>query len=88
MQRDRHARGADGEAVSDDTAWLITNTIAGRDVWWRAHNECGRTWTTDANDAVRFARKEDAERVIGALRGVDGFMPDATATEHMWCPPP
>ena len=67
-----------------ETGWLIENTIAGRAVWWQARNDCGRTWTTDASNAVRFARKEDAERVIGALHAFDDFLSDAIATDHMW----
>lgn len=70
--------------MATETGWLIENTIGGRGVWWRARNECGRTWTTDACDAIRFARKEDAERVIGALQKSDPFMSGAFATDHMW----
>jgi hypothetical protein len=74
--------------MSNETAWLIEIQIGGRAVWWRAIANCGRTWTTDANEAVRFARKGDAERVIRGLRGDDPVMAGAIATEHMWCAAP
>lgn len=72
--------------VASDTGWLIEIQIGARAVWWRAVEDCGRTWTTDACEAVRFARKEDAERVIKGLMRSDPVMPGAVATEHEWRP--
>lgn len=69
-----------------ESAWLIENTIGSCAVWWRATPSCGRTFTTDANEAVRFPRKQDAEKVIRALAHSDPFMRGAKATDHMWCP--
>lgn len=68
--------------MRSETGWLIEQVIGGRAVWWRARAECGRLWTVDANEAVRFSRKLDAERVIMAR--VDPFMSGAFATDHMW----
>lgn len=72
--------------IEPETSWLLEVQLGGRAVWWRARADCGRTWTTDANEAIRFARKLDAERCRDALRNVDAFMADAIATDHMWCP--
>lgn len=72
-----------------ETGWLIEQQYAGRGVWWRATSECGRDWTTDACEAVRFSRREDAERVLRGAGGHGGklgaFWKGAVATDHMWC---
>jgi hypothetical protein len=59
------------------TAWLIEHTSY--PTWWTGRR--GATlFSTDANEAVRFVRKEDAERVAGLI------IPQASTkvTEHMW----
>ncbi len=70
-----------------ETGWLIEFYIGGRAVWWSAVWVDGRAWTTDANNAVRFTRKEDAARVIQWI-ATDPCFWGAVATEHMWCPSP
>ncbi len=75
---------ARGDLLSE-TGWLIERQLGGRAIWWRATPTCGRTWTTDANEAVRFARKEDAQKVM--FTWSDPFFRGAIATEHMWCMP-
>lgn len=64
-----------------DTGWLIEQQFNGRAVWWRGDPSGHRDWTPDANEAVRFARKEDAERV---LRALGSFWLKAQALEHAW----
>ena len=47
-------------------AWLIElPRDTGRTTWWDGRDV--DTFTSDANDAVRFARREDAERVASWL---------------------
>ena len=58
----------------EEFGWLIENDWNERPEWWRPLK-----WTTDANEAVRFARKEDAERVIREM-----LFANAHATEHIW----
>lgn len=83
---------------AEPVAWLIErpSTKGGQPRWWRtlvkgrpatihvidATND--NEWTTDANEAVRFARKEDAETVIKALDLPPSLM---RATEHVWMSP-
>lgn len=73
-----------------ETGWLIERTNPTR--WWTgvstgigADLDDGHYhlngWTTDANCAVRFARREDAETV---LSGFQKWAPDARAVEHAW----
>lgn len=63
-----------------DTAWLIEISKPGVSgaVWWGGTGY--RHWVVDANLAVRFCRKADADRVISML-GLNG----AVALEHGWC---
>jgi hypothetical protein len=44
---------------SEEIGWLIAFPTGGQPVWWD-----GRSITTDANKAVRLARREDAETLI------------------------
>lgn len=66
--------------TTTEVGWLLERQVAGRAVWWRGVR-CGRDWTADASEAVRFARREDAER---ASLGIGPSWADAIATEHMW----
>jgi len=69
-----------------ETGWLIERQVGGRGVWWRGTRDCGRDWTTDSCEAVRFARREDASRVLGLLTTTpNSEWCTAIATEHMWC---
>lgn len=61
------------------TGWLLELQVCGRAVWWRATERCGRAWTTDAGEAVRFSRRRDAE-AVGLALGMRGW----SATEHEW----
>lgn len=86
-------KGTDGESVGSNdllggTAWLVEMlTGHGHGNYWCPRNESN--WTT-IDHAVRFSRKEDAERVILMLREHDrrsGRLIEYAATEHEWVPP-
>lgn len=64
--------------VKDETAWLI-ELRGSRPTWWSLHPEEEPGWVPDANKALRFSRKEDAEAYINDTGWTDAF-----ATEHMW----
>jgi hypothetical protein len=68
--------------LPDETAWLIES---GAGEWWDGRTSGSEaTFTRDANDAVRFARFEDAERVrCWVLAPISRLL---RATEHMWVP--
>jgi len=72
--------------MKTETAWLIEMPMAtfeGPPCWWTGDYRSGsltKQWSEDSLDAVRFFRKEDAEKVIrGTLR-----LKEAIATEHQW----
>lgn len=71
-------------APNDETGWLIECKHIGNAAWWDGKRgprdliDC-RYFTTDHLKAVRFARKEDAERII---KGCGGSC--MQATEHLW----
>jgi hypothetical protein len=66
-----------------DTAWLVE---LGSDPpqWFEGRSE--DNFVTDANEAMRFARREDAQRAIGWLVA-PGVRRGCKATEHMWPEP-
>lgn len=68
-----------------ETGWLIETQFSGITKWWTGawgQREEMPGWTTDPNECVRFARKEDAEKVIKhTLKWDDGSI---FATEHVW----
>lgn len=81
---------------SEPVAWLIEIKPHGHaPQWWGFNYEPGRfaDWCADANNAVRFSRKEDAERMrlhILARSELAGNVPYASSvivTEHMWPAP-
>jgi hypothetical protein len=65
-------------------AWLIEhNDYRLGHRWWRGSLEPDwgvECWTMNANEAIRFSRKRDAEQAIIAFK-ITGF---AKATEHVW----
>ena len=70
-----------GADEREATAWLIERRSIGEHrMWWVADARC-QQWGT-ANQAVRFSRKEDAERIIHGLLAADAEM--LIATEHSW----
>jgi hypothetical protein len=60
-------------------AWLLESKFkAPQPSWWNGRPEGdGNQFTTNANEAVRFSRREDAERVAARMHMV-------RATEHKW----
>lgn len=80
---------AQGEAV----AWLVEWKAHGHGPqWWGFNHTPGKnaTWCSDANNAIRFARKEDAERMrlhviaVAGLTGMHEYERSVSVTEHMW----
>lgn len=81
------------QASPNETGWLIERrNVRGEAQWlesWIGFNDSGPEewidadrWTKDSLKAIRFARKEDAERVIKVFE-----WPGTSATEHMWVQP-
>ena len=81
--------------MTNETAWLIetggpcymsVGATGGADSVSRFFR-----WTDDANKALRFSRKEDAEAAMFAIRGLqDKLFPTVfphfpKPVEHMWC---
>ena len=80
---------AQGEAV----AWLVEWKALGHGPqWWGFNHTPGKsaTWCSDANNAIRFARKEDAERMrlhiiaVAGLTGMHEYERSISVTEHIW----
>lgn len=61
-----------------ETGWLIEQRLFSRPQWWTVTAWEGPTWTTDANQAIRFARREDALRTSLLVAGFH------SVTEHQW----
>ena len=79
--------------VHAESAWLVEwNAHGYGPQWWGFNHAPGShsDWCADANNAVRFARQEDAERMrlhIIAVKGMTGrhdYERSITATEHAW----
>ena len=66
--------------AGDETGWLIERRRAGRVMWWNGLSL--DTFTMDANEAIRFARRVDAMTVQAWLKLDDCFV-----VEHLWAPP-
>lgn len=58
-------------------AWLIEDKYTPHVRWW-----AGYGYSSDANEAIRFARKEDANRVILTVLAHETFT--LHAVEHGW----
>lgn len=76
--------------MADEIGWLVERdgkyrfAPCSRYEWQNAMTGCEPDlWTSNANLAIRFARKADAESYI-RWEGLSS----ATATEHMWCDHP
>ena len=83
----------EGLGLVSERAWLVEWKAHGYGPqWWGFRFTPGRQgeWCYDANDAVRFARREDAERmrlhVIAAagLTGRHDYENSISAAEHEW----
>lgn len=82
-----HARGLPAhsrrQGMTEDTAWLIEHTHDprfGRESWYSGKDG----FTIDSLQAVRFARKEDAEREID--RFPTTLAKNLIAAHHAWIP--
>lgn len=66
----------------DEVGWLIEwpgdSDYATR--WW-----AGGAWSTDVHQAIRFARREDAERARVTWLHDQTVQAQTIVTEHMWC---
>lgn len=75
----------------DEYGWLIEYTgIHGAPLWWTGdHIEHGanKEWSGDSLQAVRFARKVDAEMVMVGVLGLKLPSPNVKAIEHNWYSP-
>jgi hypothetical protein len=70
----------DVERSKDETAWLVELGCLPPQ-WWTGR--AGDMFSGDANDAMRFARREDAEVAIAWLVE-PGTRRGCKALEHMW----
>ena len=61
---------------ASQTGWLIEHDHV--PLWFTLRGRC-RDWTADSNEALRFARKCDAEDFMR-----DYGITNARATEHRW----
>jgi hypothetical protein len=83
LERARTAEATPEALARAETAWLIEQDAPhGSPVWFTA---TGPQWrfSRDANDALRFARKADAETFIHWLGG-NPVLSNPRATEHAW----
>jgi hypothetical protein len=62
-----------------ETGWLIEKAVDGRPHWLTCAWEFG--WTDDAENAIRFSRREDAEQIASMMENEP-----ISITEHMWVP--
>jgi len=75
----------------EQAAWLVERLVStsptGQRPEWLTHFDAFLssrwTWTQLANDAIRFSRREDAERLARVLMDYGAF-----PSEHIWVPPP
>lgn len=73
--------------MTTETAWVIEGTGDGSPTYWDGKDADSPFFTTDHTEAIRFARKEDAERakywlLPEVLRGV------VASREHGWVKTP
>lgn len=66
------------------TGWLIE---AAGPKYWDGHTPSRFSFTTDANSAIRFCRKIDAEAVIYGGAFVEDIRDMLVAREHSWVTP-
>lgn len=80
--RDTTARAE--QAERGDVAWLVERESRPR--WWtgRINGTGYREWTDESLEAIRFARREDAEAMIRHLSIEYG----SKATHHAWTDAP
>lgn|SRR5258708_3892763 len=67
------------ETKNDEAGWLIET---GDHKYWNGKHANADGFTSDANDAVRFSRFEDSERVIYWL--MQDYKVFLVSRQHMW----
>ena len=79
--------------TQEPVAWLVEWKSHGHGPQWWGFNYEPRSradWCSEANKAIRFARKEDAERMrlhiiaVAGLTGMHDYERSITVTAHMW----
>lgn len=91
--QDDEPKPAQPSAQGETVAWLVEWKAHGHGPqWWGFNHTPGKsaTWCSDANKAIRFARKEDAERMrlhiiaVAGLTGMHNYEQSVSVTEHLW----
>lgn len=71
----------EGEPKRVEQAWLVEGKIGCVPRWWTGLG----VQFSDANSAIRFSRREDAERAIRSMLPRDHVIVfEVRATEHQW----
>lgn len=79
--------------AAPERAWLVEWKAHGYGPqWWGFNYKPGKhaNWCGDPNNAIRFSRKEDAERMrlhiiaVAGMTGLHEYERSITATEHEW----
>ena len=82
------------QPAGGERAWLVESKVLGHGPQWWGFNREPRKhadWCSDANDAIRFSRKADAESMrlhiiaVAGLTGRHDYERTISATEHQWC---
>lgn len=74
----REAPVSSEKPIADETGWLIE--LRGNEPkWWSLDYNPEPDWIKDANRALRFARKDDADAYINDIGWTEAF-----ASEHIW----
>jgi len=68
-----------GGKVDVETAWLIERQMEEGAAWLYVIDWFAFGWTADSLQAIRFARREDAEQMLKMLENYE-----CKATEHQW----
>lgn len=82
LDRDTHK----GRQAVSEQGWMIERRTL-PPLWWTGdhiRHEDQREWSSDPNECIRFARKEDAEMVMVGVLGLKLPSPNVEATEHGW----
>lgn len=77
--------------MSGETGWLIElpHSNGGIPRWWCGSSNDGEhpLWSGDANRAVRFSRKVDAEQVMVTTLGSLSYSHNLFVSDHEWMKP-
>jgi hypothetical protein len=74
------------DAKQDEYGWLIERARDGatpewaEELRWLSDDDLHVTWTTDSYNAIRFCRREDAEKVYVIIGETD----KVSVTDHVW----